>query len=80
MGETRVIQAGDCEPDELLSILEAGHRVIVETEFLGSTHEVTLRHDGETYYCDTPTRLHKHDSSEEMRTCLKRQGYASADE
>jgi hypothetical protein len=38
-------------------------------------HEITLRHDGETYYCDTPTRLHKHQSTEEMRECLERQGY-----
>jgi len=49
--------------------------VVVRTEFLGSDHEVTLRWDGETYYCDTPTRLHKHDDAAEMRTCLENQGY-----
>jgi len=77
MGETRVIEAGELDPEELLAELEAGHRIIVRTEFLGAEHEVTLRHDGETYYCDTPTRLHKHTTAEEMRTCLERQGYAS---
>lgn len=76
MGETRVIEAGELGPDELLSALESGDRFIVQTKFLGAKHEVTLRHDGEIYYCDTPTRLHKHTSPEEMRTCLERQGYA----
>ena len=37
--------------------------------------EVTLRHDGDVYYCDTPTTLHKHESSDEMRECLDEQGY-----
>jgi len=44
---------------------------------LGTEHEVTLRHDGETFYCDTPTTLHKHDSEDEMRQCIHEQGYAS---
>jgi hemin uptake protein HemP len=78
MGETRVIEAGECEPDELLAALESGDRIVVRTEFLGAEHEVTLRHDGGVYYCDTPTRLHKHDSKAEMRSCLENQGYASA--
>ena len=79
MGETRVIEAGECEPEELLAALESGDRLVVRTEFLGNEHEVTLRHDGGVYYCDTPTRLHKHDSKAEMRTCLERQGYAATD-
>jgi len=79
MGETRVIEAGECEPDELLAALESGDRIVVRTEFLGAEHEVTLRHDAGVYYCDTPTRLHKHDSKAEMRSCLENQGYASAD-
>jgi hemin uptake protein HemP len=79
MGETRVIEAGELGPDELLTALESGDRIVVRTEFLGAEHEVTLRHDGETYYCDTPTRLHKHATPEEMRTCLERQGYARSE-
>lgn len=70
-----VIEAGEMGAEELLDTLRDGKRVVVKTEFLGSEHEVTLRHDGETYYCDTPTRLHKHDSEEEMRECLVNQGY-----
>lgn len=79
MSETRVIKAGEQSIGALLETLENGTRVIVQTEFLGSEHEVTLRYDGDTYYCDTPTRLHKHTSAEEMRTCLRRQGYAKSD-
>jgi len=51
--------------------------VIVETEMLGSTYDVTLRFDGGTYYCDTPTTLHKHDDEAEMRECIRRFGYST---
>jgi len=76
MSDPLVVDAGECSTEELLSKLEAGKRIIVRTEFLDSEHEVTLRHDGETYYCDTPTTLHKHDSAAEMRKCLETQGYS----
>ena len=71
-----VTTAGEMSVEELLAALKDGRRVVVRTEFLGSEHEVTLRWDGETYYCDTPTRLHKHTSEDEMRTCIENQGYA----
>jgi hypothetical protein len=67
---------GEYEADELLEMLRDGERVVVTTEFMGDERDVTLRYDGETFYCDTPTRLHRHDSPEEMRTCMERQGYA----
>jgi hemin uptake protein HemP len=75
MTDTLVVDAGEMDTEELLETLESGRRVVVRTEFLGGEHEVTLRHDGETYYCDTPTRLHKHDTPEGMRSCLEEQGY-----
>lgn len=76
MGDPRVIEEGEMSVEDVMSALENGERVVVLTEFLGSEHRVTLRHDGDTYYCDTPARLHKHDSPEKMRTCLRNQGYA----
>jgi len=79
MTDPLVISAGEMQINELLEAINEGRRVVVRTEFLGSEHEVTLRHDGETYYCDTPARLHKHSSEEEMRECLRQQGYASTD-
>ena len=72
--EPLVVDAGEADIEQLLDALESGRRVVVQTEFLGSSHEVTLRYDG-VWYCDTPTRLHKHDSREEMRSCLLQQGY-----
>lgn len=71
-----VVEAGEMDTTELLETLDEGRRIVVQTEFLGSEHEVTLRHDGDTYYCDTPTRLHKHESAEKMRQCLENQGYS----
>ncbi|MBV0925667.1 hypothetical protein KTS45_15790 [Halomicroarcula limicola] len=72
--EPLVVEAGEASVEDLLDTLESGRRVVVRTEFLGDAHEVTLRYDG-VWYCDTPTRLHRHDSRAEMRTCLERQGY-----
>ncbi|MXR51678.1 hypothetical protein GRX03_08685 [Halovenus sp. WSH3] len=77
MDEPLVIEAGERTVEEIMAALEDGQRVVVRTEFLGSEHEVTLRYSGETYYCDTPARLHKHDSAEEMRSCLRNQGYGT---
>lgn len=79
MSETIRVEAGELSVGEMLSALREGTRIIVYTEFPGSEHEVTLRHDGNVYYCDTPTRLHKHGSEEEMRTCLVNRGYADVE-
>ena len=79
MAEPMVVDAGEMPIDEMLTTIEDGRRLVVRTEFLGSEHEVTLRYDGDVYYCDTPTRLHKHPTKEEMRGCLRKQGYASED-
>ncbi|PSP31860.1 hypothetical protein BRC64_08655 [Halobacteriales archaeon QH_10_67_22] len=75
MTDPVVVTAGEMDTDELLETLKSEQRVVVRTEFLGSEHEVTLRWDGDTFYCDTPTRLHKHDDESEMRACLENQGY-----
>ena len=77
MTEPLRVVSGELGIDELIAALNDGQRVIVETEMLGSTHDVTLRFDGETYYCDTPTTLHKHDDEEEMRECIRQFGYSS---
>jgi len=74
---TLTVDAGEYTTQELLDALEAGRRVVVRVEMLGGIHEVTLRHDGTIYYCDTPTTLHKHRSVDEMRTCIQNMGYAS---
>lgn len=77
MSEPLRISAGELTAEEILDALADGRRVVVRTELLGGEHEVTLRHDGSIYYCDTPTTLHKHESVEEMRRCIHNQGYAT---
>jgi len=71
------IDAGELETEAILDALADGRRIVVRTEVLGAEHEITLRHDGEQYYCDTPTTLHTHESREEMRECIRNQGYAA---
>ncbi len=77
MAEPLRVDAGELAAGEILAALQDGRRVVVRTEMLGTAHEVTLRHDDGVYYCDTPTTLHKHESAEEMRQCLRNQGYAA---
>ena len=73
-----VIDAGDCATDELVERIREGNRIVVRTEFLGNDHDVTLRWDGEHFYCDTPTTLHRHETEAEMRECIRKHGYCSA--
>ena len=73
-GATR-IEPGELTVEEILERLHAGERVVIDRELLGGVHEVTLRFDGEVYYCDTPTTLHRHDTPEGMRACLAEQRY-----
>ncbi len=69
------IAEGELETDAIIDALRDGRWIVVTTTVMGEPHEVTLRHDGSTYYCDTPTRLHRHESEAEMRTCIQRMGY-----
>ena len=60
MNESTVIEPGEYTAEEILSRLRNGERFTVQTEVLGSLEELTLRFDGDIYYCDSPTILHKH--------------------
>jgi hemin uptake protein HemP len=80
MAEPLRIDSGELSSDEILSALQEGRRIIVRTEMMGGTYEVTLRHDGTIFYCDTPTTLHKHEDEDGMRTCIAKMGYARADD
>ncbi|MFC6731274.1 MULTISPECIES: hypothetical protein [unclassified Haladaptatus] len=84
MASPLVVDAGELTADEILTAIRDGQRVVVKTSMLGTPKQVTLRYDGDVFYCDTPTRLHKHTTEEEMRTCILKNGYtrdaAEADE
>jgi len=75
MADTLRVAAGELDAEAILTALDEGRRVVVTTERFGTRHEVTLRHDGVQYYCDTPTTLHRHESRDEMRHCITEQGY-----
>lgn len=70
------VDAGELTAQEIIDAITGGRRVVVTADLFGSEQKLTLRHDGETYYCDTPTRLHKHADEAEMLTCIERMGYA----
>ena len=75
MTEPLRIDPGDRTADEIVDELEGGRRILVTVEMLGRPHEISLRYDGEWFYCDTPTRLHKHSTADEMRECVRKMGY-----
>ncbi|SEW24772.1 hypothetical protein [Natrinema salifodinae] len=79
MGDPLRIKAGDRTADEIIDAIEDGRWIVVTTTNLDDEHEVTLRYDGSVYYCDTPTRLHRHESEAEMRTCIRKMGYGGSD-
>ncbi|RJX42226.1 hypothetical protein DM826_11300 [Halonotius aquaticus] len=80
MDATRTIDSGELSADEIIDALHDGHRLQVSVELLNQQHQITLRYDGETYYCETPTRLHKHSDEAAMRACIEERGYAAAPE
>ncbi|ELZ21123.1 hypothetical protein C475_19233 [Halosimplex carlsbadense 2-9-1] len=76
MTDPPTVTPGEMDTDTLLETIKQKGHVVVRTEFLDSDYDVTLRWDGETFYCDTPTRLHHHDTEQGMRTCIEEQGYS----
>ncbi len=78
MAEPTRIRPGELTVEEILDRLHAGDRIIIEQELLGGVHDITLRFDGDIYYCDTPTTLHRHETPEGMRACLDKQRYGEA--
>lgn len=80
MADPLRIDAGERTADELIDTIQDGRWIVITTTSFGDEHEVTLRYDGSVYYCDTPTRLHRHESEREMRTCIRNMGYGAAAE
>ncbi|SEQ86498.1 hypothetical protein [Natrinema salaciae] len=72
------VSAGELETDAIMAAIQDGRRVVITTTAAQTEYEVTLRYDGSVYYCDTPTRLHRHESEREMRSCIRKMGYGAA--
>ncbi|WP_254522036.1 hypothetical protein [Natrinema caseinilyticum] len=71
------ISAGELETDAIMEAIQDGRRVVITITAVRTEYEVTLRYDGSIYYCDTPTRLHRHENEREMRACIRKMGYAT---
>ena len=57
---------------QVTDILETGGRVVIELSVLGKSTKVVIRRHSGTYYCDTPMKLMRYDTSEELQNCLER--------
>lgn len=71
------ISTGDLTTEAIFEAMHEGRRIVVTVETMGNEHDITLRYDEGIYYCDTPTRLHRHDCRDEMRACIRKMGYAA---
>jgi len=74
------LESGEYTVEQILDALESGRRILLTIELLGSPQEISLRYDGDIYYCDTPTRLHKHREKAEMHACIERMGYGRSED
>ena len=57
---------------EVLDIVDEGGRVVIEMSVLGKTTKVVIRHRDGIYYCDTPMKLLKHETRQDLQNCLER--------
>lgn len=79
MPEPLRAKPGELTMSEVVDALDSGRRVLITVEVAGAETKVVLRRQGDIYYCDTPTTLHTHDSTEGIRTCLEGQGYVRSE-
>ncbi|WP_306052834.1 hypothetical protein [Natronococcus wangiae] len=79
MSETIRIDRKDLTSEEIVRELDKGNRIIVEVEILGKSLNMALRRQKGTYYCDTPMKLLRYETRDEMRTCLERYRLARAE-
>jgi hypothetical protein len=77
MSEVPSIPAGELPSDEIVALLHDERRVRIRTEVAGDEHTVVLRYDGDTYFCDTPTKLLRSAAKEDLVRCLRRMGYSA---
>lgn len=72
MSEIKRVSRKELTAAEILDVLEDGGRVIIELSVLGQTTDLVVREQDGTYYCDTPMKLLRHESADELRHCLER--------
>lgn len=74
MGEIVRAEPAELTSGEIVEIIDAGGRVVIEKPILGTQKQVVIRKHGGQYYCDTPMKLLIHDSTAEILDCLEQFG------
>lgn len=77
MSEVTTIPAGTLGTEELLTLLHEERHIQIVSNQDGGNSPVTLRYDGQPYYCDTGTKLRRSGRKKDMEKCIKDLGYAS---
>ena len=72
MPDTKSVSRKELTATEVLALLEEGTRVAIEVSVVGTTMMLIIRELNGTYYCDTPIKLMKHETPEELRACLEK--------
>lgn len=76
MTDIRSISAGELPSKEIVTILHDERRLQIRTHVAGDEHTVTLRYDGERYFCDTPMKLLRSKERKDLVRCLRQMGYS----
>lgn len=72
LADIKRVSRGELTAGEIVDVVDAGGRVIIELTILGQPTKLAIRsHDG-SYYCDTPMKLFKHDTVQGLRACLEK--------
>ena len=57
--------------NEVIDIVEAGGRVVIDLSVIGATMQLVIRKSDGVYYCDTPMKLMSHEDPDDLRACLE---------
>ena len=72
MSSITTVARNELTAPEIIDIVNDGGRVIIEQSILATSVRLVIRYQDGTYYCDTPMKLMKHETEEELRDCLER--------
>ncbi|MEF8812310.1 MAG: hypothetical protein V5A55_00590 [Halovenus sp.] len=72
MSETVHVTSEELTASEVLEILDRGGRVVIDVDVFAGSRQATVRETDGTYYCDTTTKLLRHETADGLLTCLEK--------
>ena len=72
MSNIEYVSRNELTSGEIVEVVEDDGRVAIQLSIVGRTINVVIRRHRGTYYCDTPVKLLKVESREDLRLCLER--------